>query len=119
MVWVIRTFIFYLENRNLLLFLSVSFFINSIILQGLSKLQSSLHLDEGMGVVTQAVLYGTLVLSCIFLPKIIIRYLGHKWTVPIMFIGYITWLAANGYVRSILSGLCVHKFSQRIWPEKF
>ena len=51
-----------------------------------------------MGVVNQAVVYGALVLSCIFLPKVILKFLGYKWTIPVMFIGYITWLAANGYV---------------------
>ena len=69
-----------------------------VFFQGLSKLQSSLHIEEGMGVINQAVVYGALVLSCIFLPKIVLRFLGHKWTIAFMFIGYILWLAANGYV---------------------
>ena len=66
-------------------------------------MQSSLHIDEGMGVTTQAVLYVTLVFSCLFLPKIVLRYLGHKWTIPVMFIGYISWLAANGYVCVLIN----------------
>ena len=67
----------------------------------MSRLQSSLHLDEGMGTINSAVLYGALVMSCLFLPKIIIRYIGYKWTIPAAFIGYILWMAANGYEVSI------------------
>ncbi len=98
--------------KNILL-ISVCFLMVFTAFQGLSRLQSSLHREEGMGVTTQAVLYAALVLSCMFIPKLLISQVGHKWTIPISFIGYILWMAANGYAvwgtmvtASILVGLC-------------
>ena len=49
-----------------------------------------------VGVISSAVLYGALILSCMFLPKIIINAVGHKWTIPLMFLAYLSWMAANG-----------------------
>ena len=80
---------------------------------GLARLQSSLHRDGGMGVVNQSVLYGALVISCLFIPRLLISQLGHKWTIPVCFAGYILWMAANGYAvwgtmitTSIIVGFC-------------
>ena len=50
-----------------------------------------------MGVTTQAVLYTALVISCFFVPTLLINVIGHKWTMPLSFLGYISWMAANGY----------------------
>jgi hypothetical protein len=81
--------------------------------QGLSRLQSSLHRIEGMGVVNLSVLYAVLVISCLFIPKLLISAIGHKWTIPLSFLGYILWMAANGYATwwtmlpaSIIVGIC-------------
>ena len=82
--------------KNILL-ISVAFLFNFNAFQGLSRLQSSLHKDEGMGVINSSVLYGSLVLSCLFVPKILINQIGHKWTIPLSFSGYVLWMAANGY----------------------
>lgn len=82
--------------KNILL-ISIAFLMNFNAFQSLSRLQSSLHLDEGMGVINSSILYAALVLSCLFLPKIIIAKIGHKWTIPVSFMGYILWMAANGY----------------------
>ena len=80
---------------------------------GLGHLQSSLHREEGMGVITQAVLYAAVVFACMFTPKLLISQVGHKWTIPISSLGYILWMAANGCAvwgtmvpASILVGLC-------------
>ena len=70
-----------------------------IMLQGLSRLQSSLHIDDGMGTISLSVLYGALVLSCMFLPHIIIAMIGHKYTIVVSFSGYILWMVANGYAE--------------------
>ena len=96
-----------------ILFLSCLFHILFTSYTGLANLQSSLHLEDGMGVITQSVLYATMTLSCLVVPKLAIGYLGHKWTVIVSMIGYILWMAANGYavwvtmvIGSILVGLC-------------
>jgi Ion channel regulatory protein UNC-93 len=98
--------------KNIIL-ISVAFLFNFNAFQGLSRLQSSLHRDEGMGVITSSVLYAALVLSCMFVPKLLIYAIGHRWTIALSFSGYILWMAANGYAvwgtmitASILVGLC-------------
>ena len=88
------------EKRRILkniVLISVAFLLNFTSYNGLARLQSSLHRDEGMGTINQAVLYAALVLSCLFVPKLIISVIGHKWTIPASFTGYILWMAANGY----------------------
>ncbi|KAK2141720.1 hypothetical protein LSH36_1053g01004 [Paralvinella palmiformis] len=98
--------------KNVLL-ISLTFFMLFTAYGGLSSLQSSLHKDEGMGTITQSLLYAAMVLSCLFVPKLLISVVGHKWTIPISMSGYILWMAANGYAvwgtmasTSILVGLC-------------
>lgn len=88
------------EKRRILkniILISIAFLMTFNAFQGLSRLQSSLHKVDGMGVINSSVLYVSLVLSCLFLPKLITNAIGHKWTIPISFVGYITWMAANGY----------------------
>jgi len=51
----------------------VVFFLNFIAYNGLAALQSSIHVQQGMGVITQAVLYVTTALSSLVLPKMVIR----------------------------------------------
>ena len=54
--------------RNLIL-LSVSFLLLFVAYNGLGYLQSSLHREGGMGVVTQGILYATSSLSNLLLPR--------------------------------------------------
>ena len=98
-------------SKNIWL-VSAAFLFNFQAFQGLSRLQSSLHQDEGMGVINSSVLYASLVLSCLFLPKIAITKIGHKWCIVVSFTAYILWMGANGIGRwwsmtptSILVGL--------------
>ena len=98
--------------KNILL-ISLAFLFNFNAFQGLSRLQSSLHRDEGMGTANSAVLYAALMLSSLITPKIMINYIGYKWSIPLSTSGYILWMAANGYAvwgtmvtASILVGLC-------------
>ena len=66
---------------------------------GLGSIQSSLHSDEGMGVYTWSIMCGTVVVSSFLFPKLFITFLGHKWCMVLTSLGYILWLAANGYAR--------------------
>jgi len=93
--------------------ISVSFFFNFGCFAGLLRLQSTLNRVEGMGVITVSILYVTLVISCMFVPKLMIRFIGHRWTIVVSFVGYIVYMAANGYAvwgtmitASVLVGLC-------------
>lgn len=98
--------------KNIIL-MSCIFLLNFISFGGLMALQSSLHIDQGMGVICTSLLYFFLVLSCLFLPKPLIFWLGHKWVVTLSLIGYILWMFANGYgvwgtmiPASIIVGIC-------------
>lgn len=65
--------------------------------QSLSNLQSSLNREEGIGTVGLSVIYGALVLSCMFLPPFVIELLGCKWSVAFSMLCYILYMAANFY----------------------
>lgn len=98
--------------KNVVL-ISIAFLFNFNAFQGLSRLQSSLNRVEGLGVITSSIIYGVLMISCMFLPKLIINFIGHRWTIAICFWGYILYMAANGYAvwgtmvtAAILVGLC-------------
>jgi hypothetical protein len=43
----------------------------------MANLQSSLNSDEGLGTASLSTIYITLVLSCFFLPPIIIKKIGY------------------------------------------
>ena len=81
---------------------------------GLFSLSSSLHIQEGMGTICASVRYTSLVISSLFFPKLLITYIGHKWTVCVSLVGFIIWMAANGYAvwatmipASIINGVFV------------
>ena len=98
--------------KNVLV-ISVAFFFNFGSFAGLLRLQSTLNRVQGMGVITVSLLYIILVISCMFVPKLVIRFTGHRWTMAASFGGYIAYMAANGYAGwatmitgSVLVGLC-------------
>ena len=99
-------------SKNIYL-ISFSFFLLFTAFGGLSRLQSSLHRIDGMGVINSSVIYAALVAACLFLPKAVTSILGFKRTIAVSMCGYITWMAANGYAvwgtmipTSIIVGLC-------------
>ncbi|ESO90997.1 hypothetical protein LOTGIDRAFT_163509 [Lottia gigantea] len=61
----------------------------------ISNLQTSLNIDDGVGPGSLSIIYGALVLSCMFLPPIVIAHLGCKWTIAISMTGYILYMGAN------------------------
>ncbi|KAJ7411563.1 Protein unc-93 A [Willisornis vidua] len=64
---------------------------------GLQSLQSSLNSEEGLGVASLSVLYAALILSSMFLPPILIKKLGCKWTIAISMCCYIAFSLGNFY----------------------
>ena len=98
--------------KNVIL-ISVAFLLLFTAYSGLSVLQSSLFHEEGMGVINQAILYAAAVLSFLFLPRLVIHRIGHKWTMALSSTGYVLLVAANGYAiwatmvpASRINGLC-------------
>jgi len=106
--------------KNVVL-LGFAFLLDTTPIIGLARLQSSLHRVEGLGVIASSVLYGSLIISSMFLPKLLISSIGHKWTTVICYVGYILWIPANGYAiwttmipASIVVGLC----SAPLWTSQ-
>ncbi|XP_036398996.1 protein unc-93 homolog A-like [Megalops cyprinoides] len=63
----------------------------------LQNLQSSLNSEEGLGVASLSIIYAALILSSIFLPPIIIKNLGSKWTIVVSMACYVTYFLSNIY----------------------
>ncbi|XP_066452228.1 protein unc-93 homolog A isoform X1 [Eleutherodactylus coqui] len=64
---------------------------------GLQSLQSSLNVDQGLGVASLSVIYGALIISSMFLPPILIKKIGCKWTIVASMCCYITYSLGNFY----------------------
>ncbi|XP_063773794.1 protein unc-93 homolog A-like [Pseudophryne corroboree] len=62
---------------------------------GLQTLQSSLNPEKGLGVASLSVVYGCLIVSSVFLPTIIIKKIGCKWTIVTSMCCYITYSIGN------------------------
>ena len=94
--------------------ISFSFTLTYVSYTGLFALQSSLHVQQGMGVICTSLRYVVLVVLSLFLPELLIRILGHKWTISVSLMSFVLWIAANGYgiwatmvPASILNGVFV------------
>uniref|UniRef100_A0ABI7ZXX1 Protein unc-93 homolog A n=1 Tax=Felis catus TaxID=9685 RepID=A0ABI7ZXX1_FELCA len=79
---------------------------------GLQSLQSSLYGEEGLGVTALSTLYGGMLLSSMFLPPLLIKRFGCKWTIVISMCCYVAFSLGNFYASwftlvptSILLGL--------------
>lgn len=60
-------------NKNVIV-LGIAFMVHFTAFHGTANLQSSINASESMGTYTLASIYGSLILSNIFLPVIVIRY---------------------------------------------
>ncbi|NXF70500.1 UN93A protein, partial [Ciccaba nigrolineata] len=61
------------------------------------SMQSSLHSEGGLGVASLSVLYAALILSSMFLPPILIKKLGCKWTIAGSMCCYVAFSLGNFY----------------------
>lgn len=81
-------------NRNVIV-ISFSFLLLFTAFQALSNLQSSINCDAGLGLASLSTIYATLILSSMFVPSIMIRYLGLKWTLAVAMVCYAIYTLAN------------------------
>lgn len=65
--------------------------------QGTANLQSSINAKDGLGTVSLSAIYAALVVSCIFLPTLVIRKLTAKWTLCVSMLCYAPYIAAQFY----------------------
>ena len=82
--------------KNLLI-VSSAFLLLFTAFQSLSNLQSSLNKDEGLGLASLSVIYAALIVSCMFVPPLVINKLGCKWTIAASMVCYCTYTIANFY----------------------
>ncbi|XP_022917651.2 UNC93-like protein isoform X1 [Onthophagus taurus] len=106
--------------KNVLM-LGAAFMIHFTAFWGASNLQSSVNADEALGTFTLASIYGSLILSNIFLPVVVIRWLGCKWAVAVSFIAYMPFIMAQFYPKfftMIPAGLLVGFGGGPLWCAK-
>ncbi|XP_004440612.1 PREDICTED: protein unc-93 homolog A isoform X1 [Ceratotherium simum simum] len=79
---------------------------------GLQNLQSSLYTEKGLGVAALSTIYGAVLVSSMFLPPVLIKKFGCKWTIVISMCCYVAFSLGNFYASwytliptSILLGL--------------
>ncbi|XP_067900739.1 protein unc-93 homolog A isoform X2 [Heterodontus francisci] len=58
---------------------------------------SSLNSSEGLGLASLSVIYAALILSSMFLPPLMIKYFGCKWTIVLSMCCYVTFSIGNFY----------------------
>merc|ERR1719410_3018959 len=63
----------------------------------MSKLQSSINVVDNLGTWSSTSVYISLILSCMFMPSILIKYLKVKWTLVVCIFCYSTYMAAEFY----------------------
>ncbi|XP_035379843.1 protein unc-93 homolog A-like [Electrophorus electricus] len=88
---------------------------------GLQSLQSSLNAEEGMGVISLSVVYGSIILSSMFLPPIMIKNLGCKWTIFISMACYISYSFGNlfpGWAALITTSVLLGLGGSPLWSAK-
>ena len=90
-------------------------------MQSMQSLQSSLNRVEGLGTVCLSVIYGCLMISCLFLPSLLIKMFGCKYTITVCFIPYLLFMAGNLYadwVTMIPASILVGLAAAPLWAAK-
>jgi len=82
--------------KNVLL-ISVSFLALFIGFESMSKLQSSINSVNNLGTWANTAVYASLILSCCFMPSILIKKLKVKWTLVVSILCYSSYIAAQFY----------------------
>lgn len=79
--------------KNLII-LSIAFLLLFAAFQSLQNLQSSINVAEGLGNAGLTVLYVSFLISCVFLPSLMLSKLGMKWTMVMSVIAYLGYIGA-------------------------
>ncbi|XP_047362531.1 UNC93-like protein isoform X1 [Vespa velutina] len=106
--------------KNILL-IGTAFMVNFTAFMGASNLQSSINASQSLGTFTLAAIYGSLIFSNIFLPSLVISWLGCKWTMSLAILTYVPFIAAQFYPRfytMIPGGLMVGLGGGPLWCAK-
>lgn len=104
-----------------ILAIGCAFMVNFTAFMGASNLQSSINADQSLGTFTLSAIYGSLLFSNIFLPALIISWLGCKWTMSLSILAYMPFIAAQFYPQfytMIPAGLSVGLGGGPLWCAK-
>lgn len=107
-------------TKNILV-IGLAFMVNFTAFMGATNLQSSINADQSLGTFTLASIYGSLIFSNIFLPALIISWLGCKWTISLSILAYVPLMAAQFYPKfytMIPAGLLVGIGAAPLWCAK-
>jgi len=77
--------------------IAIAFMLLFTAFQSMANLQSSINKVEGLGTTSLAVIYAALVVSCMFVPTLMIKKLTVKWTMVVSIFCYSTYIAAQFY----------------------
>ncbi|XP_020492728.1 protein unc-93 homolog A [Labrus bergylta] len=88
---------------------------------GLQGLQSSLNAEQGMGVASLSVVYASIIISSMFLPPILIKNLGCKWTIVAGMACYVSYSFGNlfpGWYTLIPTSVILGLGGSPMWSAK-
>jgi len=91
-----------IEKRSIyknVILISFSFLLLFMAFESVSKLQSSINTIGNLGTWANAMVYASLILSCMFLPSIIIKLLKVKWALVVCVFCYSAYIAAQFYPK--------------------
>ncbi|KAH9627919.1 hypothetical protein HF086_015363 [Spodoptera exigua] len=101
--------------------ISLAFMVHFTAYSGAANLQSSINAEAGLGTASLAAVYAGLIFSNIFLPVVVIKWLGTKWAISLSFITYMPYIAAQLYptfYTMIPAGLIVGLGGGPLWCAK-
>lgn len=100
---------------------SFAFMVQFTAFQGTANLQSSINAKDSLGTISLSAIYGALVVSCSFLPTLIIRKLTVKWALFFSMMCYAPYIAAQFHPRFytlIPAGILVGLGAAPMWASK-
>ncbi|XP_025988285.2 UNC93-like protein [Solenopsis invicta] len=106
--------------KNILV-IGCAFMVNFTAFMGAANLQSSINADQSLGTFTLSAIYGSLLFSNIFLPALIISWLGCKWTMSVSIMAYMPFIVSQFYPKfytMIPAGLLVGLGGGPLWCAK-
>ncbi|XP_067098275.1 protein unc-93 homolog A-like [Osmerus mordax] len=109
------------RNTKNVLVVSIGFLSMFTAYGGLQSLQSSLNAEAGMGVASLSVIYASIILSSMFLPPILIKNLGCKWTIVVSMGCYIAYSFGNlspGWYTLIPTSFILGMGGSPLWSAK-
>lgn len=101
--------------------ISIAFMVHFTAYSGAANLQSSINATAGLGTASLAAVYAGLIFSNIFLPVVVIKWLGTKWAISLSFLTYMPYIAAQLYpafYTLIPAGLIVGFGGGPLWCAK-